>query len=283
MATRRKTESDLVDIEELYWQEVKYCEPLTREEEVELTARARAGDEEALGKLVTANLRFVISVARKYTGHGLSLLELVSEGNLGLLKAARRFDEERNCKFITYAVWWIRQSIIKALSEQHRIARPPLSQIRDQHRIARETARLAQDLGWEPDFAGIAAGIDFTPKRVDNALKVGRRDISFDMPAFVGKEDTQIARLAAAEEGVDQAVEKAELAALLRAGLAALNQRDQQIIRAHFGLDGQEPMSLEGIGRLLGLTRERVRQLRNQALGKLRRHCGRELVDFSLN
>ncbi|MDP7448936.1 MAG: sigma-70 family RNA polymerase sigma factor, partial [Candidatus Latescibacteria bacterium] len=180
-----------VEAVELYWKEIKNTEPLSRSQEFDLFTRTRAGDEAARQQIITANLRFVVSVARGYKDYGLSLVELISEGNVGLLEAVKRFDETRGFKFITYAVWWIRQAILKALAEQGRIARPPMSQINDLQKIEKQTSALSQVLGRNPTYAEIAEQVDISAERTHNAMVVGQQDLSFDAPAYPD-EDTPL-------------------------------------------------------------------------------------------
>ena len=271
------------DAAELYWREIKDTEPLSREREVELFTRLRRGDESARQRIIEANLRFVVSVARDYKDYGLSLVELISEGNVGLLEAVKRFDETRGFKFITYAVWWIRQAILKALALQGRIARPPMSQINDLQKIEREAGRLAQSLGRAPTGAEIAERVDISAERTRNAMDVSQQDLSFDAPAYPGEGDSLLSLHPAPQDGVDDLFEEAEMRDRLSSCLRLLDERESEIVRAYFGLGGGEPRTLEQIGDSLGVTRERVRQLRNRALEKLRENCGEVLAEFSPN
>jgi len=268
---------------ELYWRDIKDAQPLSRADEVAYFKRAKAGDEEARQVLVQANLRFVVSVAREYKDYGLSLIELVSEGNFGLLEAVKRFDETRGFKFITYAVWWIRQAILKALAEQGKIARPPMSQINDLQKIEKETGALAQLLGRVPTFEEIAEKVDISVARTRNAMEVSQQDVSLDAPAFMDEETTLVQVFVAKQEGIDANFERLQMEATVHACLGVLDPRESQIVRSYFGLDDSEPMTLEEIGDALGVTRERVRQLRNRALEKMRAQCGDLLVEFSSN
>jgi RNA polymerase primary sigma factor len=268
---------------ELYWRDIKRNEPLSREREVELFKRARAGDDQARQDLVTANLRFVVSVAREYKDYGLSLLELISEGNFGLLEAVKRFDETRGFKFITYAVWWIRQAILKVLAEQGKIARPPMSQLNDLQKIEKEVGLLAHQLGRAPTFEEIAESVDISRERTLNALEVSQQDISFDAPAYPGEDTTLLSVFATDQEGVDQTFLKTQMQEALHGCLQVLDDREHQIVCAYFGLENRRPMTLEEIGETMGVTRERVRQLRNRALAKMRSQCGDLLVEFSNN
>ena len=268
---------------DLYWRDIKDAEPLSREKEVEFFQRAKAGDEKARQALVSANLRFVVSVARDYKDYGLSLIELISEGNIGLMEAVKRFDETRGFKFITYAVWWIRQAILKALSEQGKIARPPMSQINDLQKIEKESGFLAQQLGRVPTFEEIADCVEISVERTRNAFAVGQQDVSLDAPAF-HDEETSLAQVFAADEiAIDEHYVDSEMRETVTACLGVLDDREREIVRAYYGLDSSEPKTLEEIGDFLGVTRERVRQLRNRALEKMKTECGSLLMEFSHN
>ncbi len=268
---------------ELYWRDIKDAQPLSRKDEVVYFQRAKAGDEDARQVLVQANLRFVVSVAREYKDYGLSLIELISEGNVGLLEAVKRFDETRGFKFITYAVWWIRQAILKALAEQGKIARPPMSQINDLQKIEKETGALSQVLGRIPTFEEIAAKVDISIERTRNALVVAQQDVSLDAPAFLDEDTALMQVFVADQDGVDESFERAQMQETVIACLGVLDPREHHIVRAYFGLDDTEPLTLEEIGDALGVTRERVRQLRNRALEKMKAQCGELLVEFSSN
>lgn len=268
---------------DLYWRDIKDAEPLSREKEVEFFQRAKAGDEKARQALVLANLRFVVSVARDYKDYGLSLIELISEGNVGLMEAVKRFDETRGFKFITYAVWWIRQAILKALAEQGKIARPPMSQINDLQKIEKESGLLAQKLGRAPTFEELAARVDISVERTRNAFAVGQQDVSLDAPAFPDEETSLVQIFASDEIGIDERFVDNEMRDTVTACLGVLDERECQIVRSYFGLDDSEPMTLEEIGDALGVTRERVRQLRNRAMEKMKAECGELLMEFSHN
>lgn len=273
-----------VEAVELYWKEIKDTQPLSRSQEFELFTRAKAGDEGARQQIITANLRFVVSVARDYKDYGLSLVELISEGNVGLLEAVKRFDETRGFKFITYAVWWIRQAILKALAEQGKIARPPMSQINDLQKIEKEANALSQVLGRSPTYAEIAEHVDISAQRTRNAMVVSQQDISFDAPAYPD-EDTPLQAVFAYPEqaGIAERFEENEMHTTISTCLLVLDKRETEIVRAYFGLGDNEPKTLEEIGKDLGVTRERIRQLRNRALDKLRDSCGDLLGEFSKN
>ena len=283
MIAKEKRRNIAVDIEQVYWQEIRQCEPLSREDERVLARRAREGDEQAMQQLVTANLRFVVSIARGYKDRGLSLAELISEGNLGLMEAVRRFDAERGMKFITYAVWWIRQCILKALAEQSRAARPSMSRIDDQRKVEKGIHSLTHQLQREPTLEELTANLGINAERVQNGVEMGQGDLSLDAPIFAD-EGGELSDLFADEgEGADELLERSELARVLRDSLGVLDERERKILTVYFGLDGQEPMTLEEIGAGMGITRERVRQLRNRGLSLLRQRCGNLLIEFSPN
>ena len=273
-----------IEAVELYWKEIKDTQPLSRSQEFELFTRSKAGDEAARQQIITANLRFVVSVARDYKDYGLSLVELISEGNVGLLEAVKRFDETRGFKFITYAVWWIRQAILKALAEQGKIARPPMSQINDLQKIEKETSALSQILGRSPTYTEIAEHVDISAQRTRNAMVVSQQDISFDAPAYPDEDTPLQAVFASPEEaGIEELFEENEMHMTISNCLLVLDERETMIVRAYFGLGDSEPKTLEEIGHDLGVTRERIRQLRNRALDKLRDSCGDLLGEFSRN
>jgi RNA polymerase primary sigma factor len=278
----RKTAGHSSD--QTYWNEVKNCKPLTRAEEHALARRVRHGDRQARDKLVTANLRFVVSVAKRFTGSGLSLLELISEGNIGLIEAAQRFDERCGNKFITYAVWWIRQSILKAVNRHSHIVSQPTNQVNDLKIVERNRDGLNQQLGRASTVAEVAGVAGLSRERVDRALVAAKRDMSLD--GFLFEEDEQTAalsRFAVKETPLEETIDQAELVSTLRRCLAVLDKREQRIMRWYFGLDQQIPMTLEQVGKGHGLTRERVRQIRDGALEKLRQQYGDELASFSHN
>jgi len=271
------------NLTELYWRDIKGSTPLKREEEVELFKLAKTGDEQARQKIVNANLRFVVSVARQYKDYGLTLAELISEGNVGLMEGVKRFDETRGFKFITYAVWWIRQAILKALAEQGKIARPPMSQINDLQKLEKEAGSLAQRLGRDPTYDELADSVDISAERTRNAVQVGQPDVSFDAPAYADEEATVHSIFPSLEARVDDQFEENRLKAIVTDCLGVLDDREYRILRCYFGLGELEPMTLEQIGRSMGVTRERVRQLRNRALEKLKTDCGELLGEFSKN
>ena len=283
-AIAREETPEHAEFVRIYLQDITDCEPLSREEESALFKQARRGDEEAMQRVVRANLRFVVNVARQYTGCGLSLIELIAEGNMGLLEAARRFDETRGFKFITYAVWWIRQAILQALRRSGGVIRRPATHLNDLQRIAKDAGALTQKLGRDPTVDEIAEKVGLSPERVQNARQVSAPGLlSLDAPRFDGSGEPLGSFFVAEETDVEAEFEAAELIGLVRRSLAVLDEREYQIVRTYFGLDAAEPMTLDRIGAMLGLTRERVRQLRDRALDKIRRHCGKQLVEFSDN
>ena len=280
MAKKSLGPSDSV---EAYWRDIQHFQPLSRQRETELIVKTRAGDERAMHQMVEANLRFVVSIAKEYNGRGLSFIELISEGNVGLMEAVKRFDETRGFKFITYAVWWIRQAILKSVAEQGKIARPPMSQINDLQKIEKESGVLAQKLGRAPTFEEIAARVDISIERTRNAMVVSQQDISLDAPAFPDEETSLVQVFASDEPGVDERFADSEMRTTVASCLEVLDAREAQIVRAYFGLDDSEPLTLEEIGDALGVTRERVRQLRNRALEKMKAERGGLLIEFSRN
>ena len=278
-----KNKLDLSGSVESYWRDIQDFEPLSRQRESELAALARAGNKQAMHQMVEANLRFVVSIAKDYSGRGLSFSELISEGNIGLIEAVKRFDETRGFKFITYAVWWIRQAILKALAENSKIARPPMSQINDMQKIERKMGILAQQLGRYPTLDELSYCAEISLDRTRNALDIAQTDVSLDLPAF--PEDGEPLGASFPDPSPDQAdsFEHTTLSNTLRSCLNLLDRREDRIIRAYFGLDDQAPLTLEQIGTQLGLTRERVRQIRDRALAKMRSDCGDLLIELSRN
>jgi RNA polymerase primary sigma factor len=254
-----------------YLRDISAYPLISREEEANLARRIRAGEEEALDKLVRSNLRFVVSVAKKYQNQGVSLSDLINEGNLGLIRAAHKFDETKGIKFISYAVWWIRQAILQALAEQSRIVRVPLNRAGTLHRIGKRANSLLQELGREATHAEIAEGMDITEEEVAKTMSISQGHLSLDAPMTPG-EDNKLLDYLADEVSLppdEQTYEKA-LTDAVEESLASLKDREAKILRLYFGLDGSEPMTLEQIGALLGITRERVRQIKEKALSRLR-------------
>jgi RNA polymerase primary sigma factor len=256
-----------------YLQEIGKVPLISVDEEAELARRIRQGDEEALEKLVKANLRFVVSVAKQYQNQGLPLTDLISEGNLGLIKAARRFDETRGFKFISYAVWWIRQSILQALAEQSRIVRLPLNRVGALNKINKVLARLEQEYEREPSPEEIAEAMEgtHTPEEIAEILRQAGPHVSLDSPIAPGEETRFIEVLEDTEmPPPDQVLMQESLKQEVAKALATLEEREAQILRMHFGIDQRYPMTLEEIAEKLGLTRERVRQIKEKAIRKLR-------------
>jgi RNA polymerase primary sigma factor len=254
-----------------YLRDISAYPLITREQEAALAVRIRAGEAEALDALVRANLRFVVSVAKKYQNQGVALSDLIEEGNLGLIRAAHKFDETKGIKFISYAVWWIRQAILQALAEQSRIVRVPLNRAGALHRIGRRASALRQELGREATHAEIAEGLDLSAAEVARTVAIAQVHLSLDAPLGAG-DDTRLLDYLADEEGAspdEQTIERA-LSEAVTESLAALKERESRILRLYFGLDGDEPMTLEEIGARLGITRERVRQIKEKALSRLR-------------
>lgn len=254
-----------------YLQEVSRHELLTPEQEIELGARARAGDEEAIQRIVRSNLRFVISVAKKYQNRGVSLIDLIQEGNVGLVTAARKFDPDQGVKFISYAVWWIRQAILAALANQGRAVRVPLNRASDLARIFRERERLKQDLRRDPTLEEVAAAASLTPEVVQSLQTLNAAEIRLDAP-IGDSDDSQLVERFMSDEALEpeDLVEERLLSEQIERALDTLTPRDARVVRLYFGLDGGREHTLEEIGNMLGVTRERVRQLRDRALKRLR-------------
>ena len=257
---------------EKYLQEIGKVDLLTPEEEVDLAKRIKQGDQEALEKLTKANLRFVVSVAKQYQNQGLSLSDLINEGNLGLIKAAQRFDETRGFKFISYAVWWIRQSILQALAEQSRIVRLPLNKVGSLNKINRAFSELEQEFEREPSAEELAAVLEIATEEVETTLGVAARHVSMDAP-FVDGEDNSLLDVLenSTTPGTDDDLSYTQsLRREIERSLGTLTERQCDVIKLYFGIGVEHPMSLEDIGDKFGLTRERVRQIKDKAINKLR-------------
>ena len=254
-----------------YLREISAYPLLSCAEELELSERARDGVSSATERLVCANLRFVVSVAKKYQNQGVSLSDLINEGNLGLIRAAHKFDETKGIKFISYAVWWIRQAILQALAEQSRIVRVPLNRAGTLHRIGKRANALLQELGREATHAEIAEGMDITEEEVAKTMSISQAHLSLDAPLTPGEDNRLLDYLADTVNPTpdEQTFEKA-LTEAIEDSLHSLKEREAKILRLYFGIDGSEPMTLEEIGALLGITRERVRQIKEKALSRLR-------------
>ena len=254
-----------------YLQEIGKVDLLTPDEEVELAKRIRDGDQLALEKLTKANLRFVVSVAKQYQNQGLSLGDLINEGNLGLIKAAQRFDETRGFKFISYAVWWIRQSILQALAEQSRIVRLPLNRVGSLNKISKTFSELEQKYEREPSPDELAEVLDVTTAEVVDTLKISGRHVSMDAPFVQGEENSLLDVLENDGEATpDSGLINDSLRKEVQRALSTLTQREADVITLYFGLNGEHAMTLEEIGEKFNLTRERVRQIKEKAIRRLR-------------
>jgi len=253
-----------------YLQEIGREELISVEEEVELAQRIRKGDRKALERLTKANLRFVVSVAKQYQNQGLSLPDLIDEGNVGLIKAAEKFDETRGFKFISYAVWWIRQSILQAIAEQSRIVRLPLNQVGSVNKINKMLNKFEQENERKPSIEEISEKIDLPQDKIDDALKVSGRHVSVDAP-FSENEDNSLLDVLVNNDSpmADNKLVLESLRSEINSALNALNERERNVIEAYFGIN-QPEMTLEEIGTKFGLTRERVRQIKEKALRRLR-------------
>ena len=258
-----------------YLQEIGKVDLLTPEEEIELARKIRKGDQKSLEKLTKANLRFVVSVAKQYQNQGLSLGDLINEGNLGLIKAAKRFDETRGFKFISYAVWWIRQSILQALAEQSRIVRLPLNRVGALNKIGKAFSSLEQEFEREPSASELAEELDMSLFEVADTLKISGRHLSMDAP-FVQGEDNRLLDVIQDERTPmpDQDLMKESLSTEVERALATLTDREAEVIRLYFGLGREHSLTLEEIGEKFNLTRERVRQIKEKAIRRLR-HASR--------
>ncbi len=266
----RKTTVDEGSLDQ-YLREISQYPLITREDEAHLARLIRKQDEEALDKLVRSNLRFVVSVAKKYQNQGVSLSDLINEGNLGLIRAAHKFDETKGIKFISYAVWWIRQAILQALAEQSRIVRVPLNRAGTLHRIGKRSSALQQELGREPTVEEIAEGMDISRDEVAKTLSISQSHLSLDAPLTPGEDNKLIDYLPDTQNaGPDEETFERALSESIEEVLSTLKEREAKILRLYYGLDGQEPMTLEEIGSMMGITRERVRQIKEKALARLR-------------
>jgi len=254
-----------------YLQEIGREELITAEEEVQLARRIKAGDKQALEKLTKANLRFVVSVAKQYQNQGLSLPDLINEGNVGLIKAASRFDETRGFKFISYAVWWIRQSILQALAEQSRIVRLPLNQVGSLNKIRKVSTKLEQKFERRPSAGEIAKEMDVSEQKIDSAMKISTRSVSMDAP-IVPDEDTKLIDVMAPSDskGTDEELMQESLRREIERSLSTLSEKERDVINLYYGIGMNHGLTLEEIGAKFDLTRERVRQIKEKAIRRLR-------------
>ncbi len=268
---RAKTDQSL----ERYLQEISEVPLLAPYQEIELAKRIKRGDEDALERLTKANLRFVVSVAKQYQNQGLSLGDLINEGNLGLIKAASRFDETRGFKFISYAVWWIRQSILQALAEQSRVVRLPLNRVGALNKIGKALSTLEQEFEREPSAFEIADKVEMTAFEVTDTLKISGKHVSLDAP-FNQDEESRLLDVLENEElpSPDNILMNESLKIEVERALETLTEREAEVIKLYFGLGREHPLTLEEIGEMFKLTRERVRQIKEKAIKRLR-HASR--------
>ncbi len=258
-----------------YLQEIGRVDLLTPEQEIELAIKIRKGDRSALERLTKANLRFVVSVAKQYQNQGLSLGDLINEGNLGLIKAANRFDETRGFKFISYAVWWIRQSILQALAEQSRIVRLPLNRVGALNKIGKASSNLEQEFEREPSAIELAQELDMDISEVAENLKIAGRHVSMDAPFAQGEENRLLDVIEDDQQpSPDYVLMDESLKSEIERALSTLSDREAEVIKLYFGLNKEHSMTLEEIGERFNLTRERVRQIKEKAIRRLR-HASR--------
>jgi RNA polymerase primary sigma factor len=258
-----------------YLQEIGKVELLTTEKEIDLAVKIKKGDQSALEDLTKANLRFVVSVAKQYQNQGLSLGDLINEGNLGLIKAAKRFDETRGFKFISYAVWWIRQSILQALAEQSRIVRLPLNRVGALNKIGKAYSNLEQEFEREPNAFEIAQELDMDVNEIADTLKISSRHVSMDAPFSQGEENRLLDIIESEElPNPDSVLMTESLKSEIERALSSLSERESEVIKLYFGLNKEHSLTLEEIGERFNLTRERVRQIKEKAIRRLR-HASR--------
>jgi RNA polymerase primary sigma factor len=260
-----------------YLHEIGKVDLITAEEEVILAQKIREGDQAALERLTKTNLRFVVSVAKQYQNQGLTLGDLINEGNLGLIKAAKRFDETKGFKFISYAVWWIRQSILQAIAEQSRIVRLPLNQVGSLSKISKAFSKLEQEYEREPSPEELADILETTVEKISDTLSNSGRHVSMDAPFVQGEENTLLDVLDNHEPNTDFHLINESLAEEIKRSLSTLTEREREIVVLFFGLGSNSPFSLEEIGEKFNLTRERVRQIKDKALQRLR-HTSRSKI-----
>ncbi len=275
--TKQVTNRETASLDK-YLQEIGKVDLITAEDEVELAQKIRAGDQRALEKLTKANLRFVVSVAKQYQNQGLTLPDLINEGNLGLIKAAQRFDETRGFKFISYAVWWIRQSILQALAEQSRIVRLPLNKIGSINKINKMYASLEQEHERAPSASEIASHLEMSEDDVKESMKNAGRHVSMDAPLVEGEDSNLYDVIRSGESPIpDKDLLNESLRTEISRALATLTPREADVVQLYFGLGDEHPMTLEEIGEQFDLTRERVRQIKEKAIRRLK-HTSRSKI-----
>jgi RNA polymerase primary sigma factor len=267
---------------EKYLHEIGKVDLITADEEVVLAQKIREGDQAALERLTKTNLRFVVSVAKQYQNQGLTLGDLINEGNVGLIKAARRFDETKGFKFISYAVWWIRQSILSAIAEQSRIVRLPLNQVGSLSKLHKSASTLEQRLERQPTPEELAEELEISVDKVADSLANSARQVSMDAPFIAGEENTLLDVLQSNDAGTDAQVMVDSLSQEISRSLSILAERDREVLMLFFGLGSNSPHSLEEIGEKFDLTRERVRQIKDKALMRLRQNSKANLLQAYL-
>jgi RNA polymerase primary sigma factor len=267
---------------EKYLHEIGKVDLITAQEEVILAQKIREGDQAALERLTKTNLRFVVSVAKQYQNQGLTLGDLINEGNLGLIKAAKRFDETKGFKFISYAVWWIRQSILSAIAEQSRIVRLPLNQVGSLSKIHKSASKLEQQFERQPTPEELAEDLESTVEKISDSLSNSGRHVSVDAPFIAGEENTLLDVLQSSDAGTDNDLMIDSLSQEIKRSLSILAERDREVIMLFFGLGSNSAHSLEEIGEKFNLTRERVRQIKDKALMRLRQNSKAQLLQSYL-
>lgn len=256
-----------------YLNDLSKIDLISAEEEIDLAKKIRSGDEKSMERLVKANLRFVVSVAKQYQNQGLSLGDLINEGNYGLIKAAKRFDETRGFKFISYAVWWIRQSILQALAEQSRIVRLPLNRVGALNKISKEYRNLEQEFEREPTTLEIANKLNMESEEIADAISISKRHVSIHAPLKQGEENTLIDILENDSQGLpDNSLLNESLKIEIEFALSQLSEKESEVLKLYYGLNGEEQLTLEEIGTRFNLTRERVRQIKEKAIRRLRQN-----------
>ncbi len=263
-----------------YLNDISKIPMITADEEIDLAVRIKQGDKAALEKMTKSNLRFVVSVAKQYQNQGLSLSDLINEGNLGLIKAAKRFDETKGFKFISYAVWWIRQSILQAIVEYSRMVRMPLNKVGQYGKVNEAITYFSQEFEREPTVDELADMLDMTANDVSTVLKGGKRHVSFDAPITDTEDSSTLLDIVTfnTDNGPDEKLMEESLTRELKSGLSILSPRELEVLSAYYGLNGKSAMTLEEIGDFFGLTRERVRQIKERGLRRLRRSYNRNAL-----